>query len=173
MELTNILLLAFGSTMLLIGVLILFQLRRMNRTLDLSDDRARADRKAADDRAREDRKAADDHFKAADDRAREDREAADDRARQYSKVAEDCAREDREAADDCAKEYFKAADDRARADREANRAEHARLLSAVDHLLGKVSDVERKVSELKADVKVLRDRSDRSERSKNSAGSTD
>lgn len=133
MELTNILVLAFGSTMLLIGVLILFQLRRMNRTLDLSDDRARADRKAADDRARE----------------------------------------DREAADDCAKEYFKAADDRARADREANRAEHARLLSAVDHLLGKVSDVERKVSELKADVKVLRDRSDRSERSKNSAGSTD
>ena len=155
MELTNILLLAFGSTLLLIGVLILFQLRRMNRTLDLSDDRARADRKAADDRAREDRR------------------AADDRARQYSKVAEDCAREDREAADDCAKEYFKAADDRARADREANRAEHARLLSAVDHLLGKVSDVERKVSELKADVKVLRDRSDRSERSKNSAGSTD
>ena len=155
MELTNILLLAFGSTMLLIGVLILFQLRRMNRTLDLSDDRARADRKAADDRAREDRK------------------AADDRARQYFKAADDRARADRGAADDCAKEYFKAADDRARADREANRAEHARLLSAVDHLLGKVSDVERKVSELKADVKVLRDRSDRSERSKNSAGSTD
>ena len=101
---------AFGSTILLIGVLILFQLRGLNRTLDRSEDRAR--------------------------------------------------------------EYRKAAADRAREDREANRAEHARLFSAVDHVLDNVSGVEREVSDLKADVKVLRDRSDRSDRSKSSAGPT-
>ena len=154
MTLTDILLVAFGAALSLIGGLILYHLRVVNRRLDRSEDRAREDRKAADDRAREDRK-------AADDRAKEYFKAADDRAKEYFKAADDRAREDR-----------KAADDRAREDREANRAEHARLFSAVDHVLDKVSGVEREVSDLKADVKVLRDRSDRSDRSKSSAGPT-
>ena len=172
MTLTDILLVAFGAALSLIGGLILYHLRVVNRRLDRSEDRAREDRKAADDRAREDRKAADDrakeYFKAADDRAKEYFKAADDRAREDRKAADDRAREDRKAADD----HFKAADDRAREDREVNRAEHARLFSAVDHVLDKVSGVEREVSDLKADVKVLRDRSDRSDRSKSSAGPT-
>ena len=75
-------------------------------------------------------------------------------------------------SEDRAREYRNAAADRAREDREANRAEHARLFSAVDHVLDNVSGVEREVSDLKADVKVLRDRSDRSDRSKSSAGPT-
>ena len=154
MMLTDILLVAFGAALSLIGGLILYHLRVVNRRLDRSEDRAREDRKAADDRAREDRK-------AADDRAKEYFKAADDRAKEYFKAADDRAREDR-----------KAADDRAREDREANRAEHARLFSAVDHVLDRVSGVEREVSDLKADVKVLRDRSDRSDRSKSSAGPT-
>ena len=154
MMLTDILLVAFGAALSLIGGLILYHLRVVNRRLDRSEDRAREDRKAADDRAREDRK-------AADDRAKEYFKAADDRAKEYFKAADDRAREDR-----------KAADDRAREDREANRAEHARLFSAVDHVLDKVSGVEREVSDLKADVKVLRDRSDRSDRLKSSAGPT-
>ena len=154
MTLTDILLVAFGAALSLIGGLILYHLRVVNRRLDRSEDRAREDRKAADDRAREDRK-------AADDRAKEYFKAADDRAKEYFKAADDRAREDR-----------KAADDRAREDREANRAEHARLFSAVDHVLDNVSGVEREVSDLKADVKVLRDRSDRSDRSKSSAGPT-
>ena len=154
MTLTDILLVAFGAALSLIGGLILYHLRVVNRRLDRSEDRAREDRKAADDRAREDRK-------AADDRAKEYFKAADDRAKEYFKAADDRAREDR-----------KAADDRAREDREANRAEHARLFSAVDHVLDRVSGVEREVSDLKADVKVLRDRSDRSDRSKSSAGPT-
>ena len=70
-------------------------------------------------------------------RAQEDREAAERRAREDREAFGERAREDREAAER-----------RAREDREANKNDHERLFA--------------EFSDLKADVKVLRDRSDRS-----------
>ena len=67
--------------------------------------------------------------------------------------------------------HLKAAADRAKEDREVNRAEHARLFSAVDDVRGRVTYVEREVSDLKRDVAVLRERSDRSNRAERSEGS--
>ena len=63
------------------------------------------------------------------------------------------------AAEDRATADKRAAEDRARAaeDRAVNKADHARLFDAV-------SGVQTEVGDLKADVKVLKDRSDRAER---------
>ena len=118
MALTDILLVAFGATISLIGTLILFHLRSLNRRMDRYED---ANQKAHD------------LLTAA--------------RKQQGEVAECRAQEDREA-NEC----------RAQEDREVNRAAQARLFDAVSGLQGEVSD-------LKADVKVLRDRSDRSDRS--------
>ena len=92
-------------------------------------------------RAQEDRE-------AAERRAREDREAAERRTREDREAAERRAREDREAFGERTREDREAAERQAREDREANKNDHERLFA--------------EVSDLKADVKVLRDRSDRS-----------
>lgn len=76
---------------------------------------------------------------------------SEERNREHRKVTEERNREDRKAFEDRAKE-----------DREVNRAEHGRLFSAIDELRGGVSRMGEDVSDLKADVKVLRDKSDRS-----------
>ena len=93
-------------------------------------------------------KANKDARKAAEARAKEDREAAERRAREDREAAERRAREDREAFGERAREDREAAERRAREDREANKNDHERLFA--------------EVSGLTADVKVLRDRSDRS-----------
>ena len=85
-------------------------------------------------------------LKAAEDRAKEDRKAAEDRA------AEDRAAADQRAAEDRAAAAKIAAEDRA-----ANKADHDRLFDAVSGLQSEVSDI-------KAVVSVLKDRSDRAER---------
>ena len=59
------------------------------------------------------------------------------------------------------REDRKAFEERAKEDREVNRAEHGRQFCAIDELRGGVSRIGEDVSDLKADVKVLRDRSDR------------
>ena len=107
MALTDILLVAFGSTISLIGALILFHLRSLNRRMDRYED-------------------------------------ANPKAHDLLTAA--------------LKQQGEAAERRAQEDREVNRAAQARLFNAVSGLQGEVSD-------LKADVKVLRDRSDRSDRS--------
>ena len=82
-------------------------------------------------------------LKAAEERAKEDRKAAEERAKEDRAAADKRAAEDRAAAAKIAAE-----------DRAANKADHDKLFQLV--------------AGLQADVKVLRDRSDRAER--NSAG---
>lgn len=110
----NRLLLAFGVATSLIGALILFHLRGLNRRIERYDD---ANRKAHD--------------------------VLVATVNAQGKAAEDLAREDREV----------------------NRAARSRLVDAV-------SGLQYEVSGLKDDVSVLRDRSDRSNLSKRSGGST-
>ena len=75
--------------------------------------------------------------------------------------AEECAREDRrKAAEERTREDFKVAEERAREDREVNRAEQARLFSAVSGLQGEVSDLKADVSALQAKVDLLLAKSD-------------
>ena len=58
-------------------------------------------------------------------------------------------------AEERAREDRKAAEERAREDREVNRADHARLFSAVSGLQDEVSDLKADVSTLQADVSTL------------------
>lgn len=53
-------------------------------------------------------------------------------------------------------------DERAREYLEVNRAEHSRLINAIDEVRGEVSALAVDVSDLRADVKVLLERSHRS-----------
>ena len=89
-----------------------------------------------------------DRFDRFERRAQEDREAAERRAREDREAFGERTREDREAFGERAREDREAAERRAREDREANKNDHERLFA--------------EFSDLKADVKVLRDRSDRS-----------
>ena len=76
---------------------------------------------------------------------------------------DDRAREDRMAFEErCNREDRKPAEERARADCEDNRTEHARLFSAINDVRNKVSALAVDVSDLRADVKVLLERSHRS-----------
>ena len=59
-------------------------------------------------------------------------------------------------AEERAREDRRAAEERAREDREVNRADHARLFSAVSGLQGEVSDLKANVSTLQADVSTLK-----------------
>lgn len=72
------------------------------------------------------------------------------------------AREDCMAFDERAREDHKPAEERTREDCEDNRAEHARLFSAINDVRNKVSALAVDVSDLRADVKVLLERSHRS-----------
>ena len=59
-------------------------------------------------------------------------------------------------AEERAREDRRAAEERAREDREVNRADHARLFSAVSGLQVEVSDLKADVSTLKGDVSTLK-----------------
>ena len=141
MDVTDILLAVLVAAIGLASYMLRSHLRGLNDRLDRFEKRAQEDREAAERRAREDRE-------AAERRTREDREAAERRAREDREAFGERTREDREAFGERAREDREAAERRAREDREANKNDHERLFA--------------EFSDLKADVKVLRDRSDRS-----------
>ena len=72
------------------------------------------------------------------------------------------AREDRMAFEERNREDRKPAEERTRDDYEDNRAEHSRLLSAINDVRDQISALAVDVSDLGANVKVLLERSHRS-----------